>query len=167
MKIETEQITIDESRRVTFREAEPSDEPLLMTIYRSTRLEELALTGWSQEQREEFIRMQFNAQQLHYSKYYPQGRHLIILLNDEPVGRLYVAETEEDLHILDITILPQYRSAGIGTPIIKLLMRRASDINTPLHIYVESYNRSRSLFERLGFVQVGESGINYFFEWRA
>lgn len=167
MSIETEQITLDETRRVAFRRLKPDDESLLMVIYESTRLEELALTGWVQAQREAFVKMQFEAQQLHYDKYYPEGRHLIILLNDEPVGRLYVAETEEDLHVLDITILPPYRGGGIGTPIIELLMRRTAEIDKPLHIYVENYNRSHRLFERLGFVKVGESGCNDLLEWRA
>jgi len=32
--------------------------------------------------------------------------------------------------------------------------------------YVESYNRSRGLFERLGFVKSGEQGYSYLLEWR-
>ena len=111
--------------------------------------------------------MQFDAQQLHYRQHYPKGEYLIILLNGDPVGRLYVANIETEIRIIDITILPERRSAGIGTPIIQELMNEAKAVGKPLRIYVESFNPSRLLFERLGFVKTGESGYNYLLEWRA
>ena len=70
------------------------------------------------------------------------------------------------MRILDITLLPQHRNTGIGTAILKALMTEASSTGKPLRIYVESYNQSQRLFERLGFVRSGESGYSYLLEWR-
>src|SRR5438309_3475257 len=166
MKIGSKEIPLDDSRVVTFRAAVEEDEPFLLGVYRSTRLEELALTNWDLPQREAFVRMQFDAQQLHYRQHYRRGEHLIILLNGYPVGRLYIADIETEIRIIDITILPEHRSASIGTPIIQELMNEAESAGKPLRIYVESFNPSRGLFERLGFVKTGENGYNHLLEWR-
>ena len=167
MEIESKQILLEGSRVVTFRPATADDEPFLVTVYGSTRAEELALTNWDDTQRNAFLKMQFSAQQSHYREHYPEGVHLIILVNGIAVGRLYFANITAEVRILDITVLPEHRNARIGTPIIKELMAEAAAIEKPLRIYVESYNRSLGLFERLGFVKSGESGYSYLMEWRA
>lgn len=167
MHIASKEIAIDDSRLVIFRPATSDDDPFLLAVYASTRMEELALTDWDQAQRDTFLKMQFDAQLSHYREHYPEGEHLIILVNGDAAGRLYVANIAEEIRILDITILPQNRKAGIGTPIIKELMVDAAEIGKPLRIYVESFNPSRRLFERLGFVKSSESGYSYLMEWRA
>jgi len=167
MQFGSNQIAIDESRRVTFRPADSDDEPFLVSVYGSTRLEELALTGWDEAQRDAFVLMQFNAQQAHYRQSYPDAEHLIISLNGERVGRLYLAEIKSEIRIIDLTILPEYRNAGSGNRIIEQLMREAANIGKPLTIYVETFNPSYRLFERLGFVKSGESGYSHLLAWQA
>lgn len=165
MQFGSKRISLD-SRLITFRPVVSDDEPFLLDVYGSTRLEELALTNWDQVQRDAFVQMQFTAQQAHYLQTYPNAEHLIILLDGEPVGRLYVAEIEAEIRIVDLTILPEHRNTGIGTPIIRQLMEEAAAIRKPLRIYVESFNRSLLLFERLGFIKVDESGYSYLLAWR-
>jgi ribosomal protein S18 acetylase RimI-like enzyme len=167
MEIGTKEISLDDSRLVTFRPATSDDDPFLLGVYGSTRLEELALTNWDEAQRHAFLKMQFDAQQSHYGQHYPEGQHFVIAVDGNPVGRLYVACIEGEIRILDITILPQHRNEGIGTPIVKELKAEAALMGKPLRIYVESFNRSQGLFERLGFVKSGESGYSYLMEWRA
>ena len=41
------------------REATPEDESFLLEVYASTRIEELQGTGWTDEQKLAFIKMQF------------------------------------------------------------------------------------------------------------
>ena len=166
MEIGSKRISLDDSRLVTFRPVTADDEQFLIGVYGSTRTEELTLTNWDQAQRDAFLKMQFTAQQSHYRENYPEGEHLIISVDGSAVGRLYIARIAAEVRILDITVLPEHRNAGIGTPIIKELMAEAEAIGKPLRIYVESYNRSRGLFERLGFAKSGESGYSYLLEWR-
>jgi len=85
-------------------------------------------------------------------------------LNDRSVGRLYVARTEEYIEIMDITLLPQERNSGTGTSLIKALIDEATRLR-PLRIYVETFNPSLRLFERLGFKAVEEHGIQLLMEW--
>jgi len=166
MQFSANQISLGGSRLLTFRQANADDEPFLLVVYGSTRLEELALTNWDEAQRDAFVQMQFTAQQAHYRQNYPSGEHLIILLDGEAIGRLYVAEIAAEIRIIDVTILPEHRNAGIGTPLIRRLMETAAAVGKPLRIYVESFNRSLQLFERLGFRKIDESGYSYFLEWR-
>ena len=44
------------------------------------------------------------------------------------------------------------------------LMKEAGSAGKPLRIYVESFNRSLGLFERLGFARAAEHGIHLLME---
>lgn len=149
---------------VTLRPVVATDGPLLFEIYASTRAEEMAMVPWPREQQEEFVRMQFAAQQEHYPKLYPDANHDIIMLNGRPVGRLYVARTKDYIEIMDLTLLPQDRNLGVGTGLIRGLMAEAS-ASRPLRIYVETFNPSLRLFEQLGFRAVAEEGVHRLLEW--
>src|SRR5262249_24259878 len=107
----------DAPRKVTLRPARPEDEAFLRGVYASTRAEELALTNWTEAQRETFISLQFSAQQEDYQSRYPEAEHQIILSNELPVGRIYTDRRPREIHILDITILPEHRNLGIGSPL--------------------------------------------------
>jgi ribosomal protein S18 acetylase RimI-like enzyme len=155
------------SMGVTLRPVEPEDESFLVAVYASTRAQELAMVPWDEAQKQAFLRMQFAAQQASYANQFPLAQHQLILSHGEPVGRLYVAREKEMIRILDITLLPQYRSAGIGTPLIKDLINEAMETSRPLQIYVESFNPSLRLFERLGFTKIEEESFNLLLEWRA
>jgi GNAT superfamily N-acetyltransferase len=159
--------TAEQTKSVRLRAVEAGDEAFLLNVYASIRADELAQVPWSEAQRQAFIKMQFDAQQLHYRTHNPNATHDIILLDNHPVGRLYVARREDEVRILDITVLPEYRNRGIGTPLIEELMREAAQASKPLNIYIESFNRSLRLFERLGFVKTEEDGVNLLMEWHA
>ncbi len=156
--------------RISLRPVAAGDEEFLVKVYASTRADELARVPWSEAQRAAFVRMQFDAQQLHYRTHNPAATHDVILLDGRAIGRLYVARRRDEIRILDITILPERRGGGVGTALVRDLMTEAARAALPLNIYVESYNRSRGLFERLGFEKVDrpeDDGVNYLLEWRS
>jgi RimJ/RimL family protein N-acetyltransferase len=157
---------MDSNRHLSLRPVNDEDRAFLVKVYASTRAEELALTNWDSAQRDAFLEMQFTAQQLHYGNYFPQADHRIILVGDEAVGRLYVARLEDQIRILDITLLNEHRGKGTGERLIGELMSEAASAGKPLRIYVESFNRSLTLFERLGFARAAEQGYSYLMEWR-
>lgn len=149
---------------VTLRPAGPDDYDFLVEVYGSTRAEELALVPWTSEQQHAFVRSQFAAQQDHYAKKYPAANHDIIVVNGRPVGRLYVARLDREIRIVDITILPGERNSGIGTHLIEQLLGEAKP-GRKVTIYVEEYNPSLRLFERLGFSVSEQHGIHLLLEW--
>ena len=150
---------------VALRAATHEDELFLMQVYASTRLEELDLTPWDQTQREAFVNSQFHAQRQHYSINFPEAEHQVILFDEDRVGRLYIARLERTIRILDITLLPERRNAGIGTSILTEMLKESEEAGKPVQIYVESFNPSLRLFERLGFNKVDACDYNFLMEW--
>ncbi len=148
------------STNVTLRPVGPDDRDFLIEVYGSTRAEEMALVPWTEEQRQAFIEHQFTAQTNHYAQTYPAANHDIILSNDRQVGRLYVARLAQEIRIVDITLLPAERNAGIGSFLIKQLLEEANRSGKMTRIFVEEFNPSRSLFERLGFSPSEQHGIH-------
>lgn len=132
------------------------DEPWQLAIYASTRAEELAQTGWSAAEREAFLAQQHRAQQHHYRRHFPASRCQFILVGDTVAGRLWVDSREDRLHILDIALLPAFRSQGLGTRCLRALAEQAAATGRALSIQVEIHNPARRLYERLGFVADGE-----------
>lgn len=146
-------------KKITLRPVTPADEEFLLSVYASTRAEELARVPWSKEQKDAFVRMQFVAQQQHYPAQHPHANHDVISAEGVPVGRIYLDRSSERLHILDITVLPQHRSAGIGSKVLRQVLDEAARWNVPVTIYVESFNPSLRLFQRLGFHLAEENGF--------
>jgi len=142
------------------RPAGPDDSDFLVEVYASTRADEMALVPWTDEQRSMFIRSQFAAQQEHYAQKYPAANHDIIVSDDRRVGRLYVARLDHEIRIVDITLLPAERNTGIGTYLIKQLLDEANHTGKITRIYVEEFNPSLRLFERLGFSPSEQHGIH-------
>jgi GNAT superfamily N-acetyltransferase len=149
-----------QSSTITLRPVGPDDNDFLVEVYGSTRAEELALTPWTDEQRDSFVRWQFSAQQEHYAKNYPGANHDIIMSDGRQVGRLYVARLDHEIRIVDITLLPAERNAGIGTYLITQLLDEADRTGKITRIYVEEFNPSLALFKRLGFSPSEQNGFH-------
>ena len=150
---------------ITLRPVGPDDHEFLIEVYGSTRAEELALVPWTKEQQQAFVRSQFAAQQDHYTQKYPAASHDIILSNNRPVGRLYVAQLDQEIRIVDITVLPADRNAGIGSYLISQLLDESNRTGKVTRIYVEEFNPSLRLFERLGFSPSEQHGMHLLMQW--
>ncbi|MFZ0063077.1 MAG: GNAT family N-acetyltransferase [Pyrinomonadaceae bacterium] len=150
---------------ISLRPVKSEDAPFLLELYASTRANEMALVPWSDEQRHAFVSSQFAAQQDFYSQSYRQADHSIILNLGRAVGCLYLARLEDQLRIVDVTILPKDRNAGIGGYLLKELQNEARRSEKLLRIYVESFNPSMRLFERLGFQSIEAQGVHLLMQW--
>jgi GNAT superfamily N-acetyltransferase len=80
--------------------------------------------------------------------------------NGRPVGRLYVARLDQEIRIIDITLLPAERNVGIGSYLINQLLDEAKQTGKITRIYVEEFNPSLRLFQRLGFSPSEQHGIH-------
>ncbi|HET9530134.1 MAG TPA: GNAT family N-acetyltransferase [Blastocatellia bacterium] len=109
--------------RLTSRSARTEDEEFLFELYASTRKEEVEGFGWEPRMQEDFLRLQFKAQQMHYQSQTDEVDHRIILVDDRAAGRLIVLRAEKELVLADIALLPEHRGAGIGGALIRGLMR--------------------------------------------
>lgn len=150
---------------VHLRPATDEDREFLVGLYGSVRAEELAMVTWEQGQREAFVRMQFNAQDAEYHRMNPNGTFDVIELQGRPVGRLYVDRRPTEIRIVDISLLPDARGAGIGSGLIAELMDEAATSGRRLTIHVEVGNRAGNLYGRLGFLEAARQGPYRRMEW--
>jgi ribosomal protein S18 acetylase RimI-like enzyme len=152
---------------ITLRPVGDADEEFLLSVYASSRAEELASVPWTAEQKSSFLKMQFAGQTRHYRTEHPAATHQIICFDRVAAGRLYLDRSEDKFHILDVTILTEFRNSGLGTAVLRQIMAEAEKSGKPVTIYVESFNRSLRLFERLGFRKVAEQGFHWLMQWPA
>ena len=152
---------------IRLRPITAADDGFLCALYSSTRTEELAAVPWSTEEKRAFLEMQFRAQSVHYATHYADSDFRIIERDGQPVGRLYLARWPDQVRIVDIALLPEHRSRGIGSALLKDILAEAAASSLPVSIHVENFNPAMRLYERLGFRKISEYGVYHLMEWRA
>jgi ribosomal protein S18 acetylase RimI-like enzyme len=141
------------------------DEDFLFAVYASTREDEMRLVDWDTAQKNSFLLMQFKAQTSYYQENYPGAQHQVILLDDQPIGRLYIQRRMDEIRIMDIALLPEYRNQGIGSTLLKEILREAQKNDLCVTIHVERLNPALHLYEWLGFRLAEDKGVYYFMKW--
>lgn len=150
---------------VTLRAVTPDDRSFLCRLYGSTRAAELAPLPWTDEQKQTFIAMQFDAQDHHYREHYSGAAFDVIMVDGAPIGRLYVARGADEIRIIDIALVPECCNRGIGSALLRGLQDEARASGLPLRIHVERFNPALRLYERLGFRMIADRGVYLFLEW--
>ena len=138
--------------QLTRRAVTDADRPHLFAVYASTRAEELKLVPWTEAQKLAFVHQQFEAQDTYYREHYQDTTWEVVLADGAPAGRIYVTRWPQEIRVLDIALLPEYRGLGLGTRLlVEVLRARRGAPGSPVAIHVEVMNRALALYERLGF----------------
>jgi len=149
---------------IQLRPVEEKDAAFIEAVYRTTREAELNLTNWSEYQKSAFISMQSASQLTDYKTKFPGARFQVIIYNKKDVGRFFTGETENEIRLLDITILPEFTGKGIGTDLLHRLIQRSDKVQKKITLHVIPSNPALKLYQRLGFVQVKKEGLRYYME---
>lgn len=87
----------------------------------------------------------------------PNSVTYVIECADEKVGRLRLVDTDDEMFIGGLQLLPQYRGQGLGSSILHSLIERAARAHKVLRLNVDKNNvDAKRLYIRLGFVVVQE-----------
>ncbi len=153
---------------ITLHETTEADVPFLEAVYASTRAKELEnATQWNAEQKSFFLQQQFTAQRQHYLIHYPGAFFGKINFEKQDIGRVYLWENNNDIRIVDISILPEWRNKQIGQKVLTSILNFAADQSKKVSIHVEQFNPALNLYSRLGFVQKSiTNGIYLLMEWQ-
>lgn len=150
------------------RDETTDDAPFLEALYLSIRRGEFAALGWPEAALDAFLRDQFRLQTLHYRRCYQPAEFLIIEQAGLAVGRLYLHVGDEDIRIIDISLIEAARGAGLGGALIASVQDRAAAEGRTVSLHVEASNPAVRLYERLGFNCTGAvSGPYRHMLWRA
>jgi ribosomal protein S18 acetylase RimI-like enzyme len=161
----TERFAVATALGLRLRPVREIDLPFLAQLYASTRREELALVPWPDATKQAFLTQQFWAQHTHYQQHYSAADWLVILLGDEPIGRLYLARWTREHRIIDIALLPEHRRQRFGSALIHDILNEAAAAGNAVSIHVEKNNPAMALYRRLGFVFVLDKGVYDLMRW--
>jgi len=126
MKTTLDTFELDGGGTVELRPVTASDDEFLLSVYASTRADELAQAEWAEGQKEMFLRWQFDLQRREYDARFPDASYNVILVDQQPVGRIWVGSDDEQIRLLDIALLPEFQSRGIGTALLERLKNDAA-----------------------------------------
>ncbi|MBD2867719.1 GNAT family N-acetyltransferase [Paenibacillus arenilitoris] len=149
---------------IRLEDAQPEN-PFLFELYALTRADEVAAWGWGAEELEAFLAMQFRFQQQSYRMQYPEHRVQIVIADGRRVGKWHTAVHGNEKILVDIALLPDFRSMGIGTTLIRQLQEEARSAGLPLRLSVRTDNPARRLYERLGFGTVSTDELHARMRW--
>ena len=152
--------------RTSLRPVTASDREFLIGLYATTRNDLLSLP-LDEEQRDALVRMQFHAQDVHFRQTNPSARLDVVEVDGRPIGRLYVDLRPTDLRIIDISLLPELRGAGLGSALIRTVQQDAAACERTVSLHVAMGNPAARLYARLGFRLAEDLGVYRRLVWSA
>jgi len=163
----SETFQLPDGGTVELRPVSESDNEFLLSIYASTREDELAQVEWVEGQKEIFLRWQSDLQRREYEERFPDADYRVIVVDQEPAGRIWVGTDDQQIRLLDIALLPQFQNRGVGTVLLKSLMAEAETAGKALrHMVFVLNNNADRFYERLGFKKIEDFGAYKHMEWR-
>jgi ribosomal protein S18 acetylase RimI-like enzyme len=90
----------------------------------------------------------------------PQA-YQVVAVGDRDVGAIQVVRRDREIVLNSIQVLPEFQGRGIGTALICDLQAEARAGDVALSLQVLKVNPAKRLYERLGFVVVGETATHY------
>jgi ribosomal protein S18 acetylase RimI-like enzyme len=95
-----------------------------------------------------------------------EHRFLKMVVAGRVVGGVWVDEHDDYRQLREIQVHPAFQGRGIGTRVVQDVIDRSSRLGKPLRLWVLHQNMAVSLYMRLGFVIVDDTGTQYVMEYR-
>jgi GNAT superfamily N-acetyltransferase len=140
---------------VSLRHVRDDDRPFLEDLHRRVRWDEFAATGWPDAAKTAFLADQFDLQQRSYAGAFPEADAWVIECDGAPIGQMRVDRSTPQLHLVDISLLPDWRGKGIGGALVGALqdeVRLGRAARVLLNVDRTNPDAHR-LYQRLGFVE--------------
>jgi ribosomal protein S18 acetylase RimI-like enzyme len=142
-----------------------ADVEFSFAVFASTREEEASHLPLDEAGKQQFLRSQFELQHTDYQANYPRADYQIVERDGIPIGRLYVDRQLDQILIVDIAVLPEYRGAGIGTVLMSEILNESRQTGKPVRLHVELFNPAMRWYERLGFREIENVSVYALMEW--
>lgn len=142
------------TRLLQKRSATDADIPFLLALRRETMDGWLAASGASM------------TDEMHRARLVYQFDCAEVLLHDgEPIGLLKVRRAADVWDVIQMQIGSRFQGRGFGRVLLEELLAAAAAARADVRLGVLKANPARRLYERLGFVVVGEDAEECFMRW--
>lgn len=131
---------------MTLRPANDSDLPFLLDLRLQTMDQHLIASGvhLSREEHMQRVLHSFDCAE-------------IITVDGQARGLLKLDRNGTDWHLIQIQLVPELQRLGLGTQLMGRIISEARSAGASLRLGVLKINPARRLYERLGFLVVGET----------
>ena len=152
--------------RVAFlRPCTDADDAFLYDVFCTTWENQVAALP-NPDLAQHLLRIQHIAQDSRFRSMHPVHERLVVLHEEEPAGRLYVHRDESTIHLIDLTLLPTFRSLGVGSQVLRHVLAEATELGQPITLRVARRNvRAMRLYTALGFRLVSMDDVDNYCEW--
>jgi ribosomal protein S18 acetylase RimI-like enzyme len=134
------------------RPALPEDDQFVYQLAYQVIHDQLYAWLWDPGMRNTLLDLQVQSKLGSYAATHPHADRAIIMLDDQPVGYMIIDRSGEFYDLVDISIVPKHRGAGIGARLILALCMEAEMMRKNVRLYVSVSNpRAADLYKRLGF----------------
>lgn len=145
-------------KSLSFKVQEEDDQSFLLSLYASTRENELLMTSLREKEKTEFIKQQFEARESDYAKKFKDAKFLITYRKKKQIGRM-IYSVNDSLHLIDIAMIKKARNRGFGSEILQTLIRNTQMLNKKFKLSVAVDNRQAiKLYQTLGLKIVHQEG---------
>jgi ribosomal protein S18 acetylase RimI-like enzyme len=144
-----------EQPAIILRRAVETDEAFALALYMSGAILHLSALGPVDEKK----------LVARFKRNYRANSARIIRLAGEDIGWLQVLDAEDRIHIEQLHLLSSHRNRGIGTRLIRQIMKRARASGLPVELNVIRGNPAIHLYQRLGFRLIGEETEKLRMRW--
>jgi ribosomal protein S18 acetylase RimI-like enzyme len=142
------------SRAISFRPATPDDVSALLALRQATMMPHLLRAGAPSDEGANLARVNYRLEDA-----------LLVYEGDELVGLFKVTRGGGEWKLVQIQIAPHRQGEGLGGRLVRGLQDEAAQAGSSIVLDVLRGNPARRLYERCGFVVVGEDQLEYRMRW--
>ena len=140
------------NRRFVLRTASTDDAPLLRQLFADSHCAGWELLALDKASYLQLVEIQLAARQSQYRSAYPGSWEQIIEAAGTAVGSCWLAETDEELRVVDIAVLAEHRRNGVARTVLRQVGADAASRGKPVRLSVWQDNTvAQALYRNLGF----------------
>jgi len=94
----------------------------------------------------------------YFDKSFKDNKYQIISYKGHDVGCLVIKYNQDEIFIIEFQILPKYQNKGIGSMVLKNIIKESEKLKFPIKLEVLKSNvKAQKLYQRMYFIKSGES----------
>ena len=89
----------------------------------------------------------------------------VLQVESRDIGIIEIFREPDGLYLSEFEMMPEFQRQGLGSIVLSELIAEARALKLPIDLQVFKVNPARRLYERFGFVVIGETPSHYAMRW--